>query len=142
VSVSAILNIRWFADWFLKQEATVILKAVVSEDLLFWHCFFGVPGSHNNINVLNFSPLFTNLLNGISPKCEYTINVNWYTQGYYLADGIYPDYSTIVKTLSQPEGLDCKASDPFFWNSTLTINYINSVLSSILEKCKRHCGRM
>jgi hypothetical protein len=98
--------------------SAVILEAIVSQDLWFGHCFFGLPGSHNNINVLNVSLLFTNLLNGISPKCEYKINGNQYTQGYYLADGIYSNYSTIVKTLSQPEGLDRKASDPFFWNST------------------------
>jgi hypothetical protein len=96
----------------------VILKAVVSQDLWFWHCFFGVPGSHNDINVLDVSPLFTNLLNRITPKCEYTINGNQYTHGYYLADGIYPDYSTIFKTLSQPKGLERKASDAFFWPST------------------------
>jgi hypothetical protein len=65
-----------------------------------------MPGSHNDINVLDSSPLFRNLLNGEAPRCEYRINSNAYEQGYYLADGIYPDWATFVKTLSQPDGLD------------------------------------
>jgi hypothetical protein len=102
--------------WFIAdlssslQEATIVLEAVVLQDLWFWHAFFGLPGSHNNITVLNVSPLFTNLLNGVAPKCLFTINGNKYNQAYFLADGIYPDYSTIVKTILQPQGLERKAS--------------------------------
>ncbi|KAH9456062.1 hypothetical protein Pst134EB_033427 [Puccinia striiformis f. sp. tritici] len=87
-----------------EKKATIILEAVVSQDLWFWHSFFGLPGSHNDINVLDVSPLFTNLLNGVAPKCTFTINGTQYDQAYFLADGIYPDYATIVKTISQPEG--------------------------------------
>ena len=39
-----------------------------------WHAYFGMPGSHNDINVLDTSPLFNNLLNRTAPKCEYHIN--------------------------------------------------------------------
>jgi hypothetical protein len=47
-------------------------------DLWFWHAFFGLPGSHNDINFLNVSPLFTNLLNGVTLKCNFKINRNNY----------------------------------------------------------------
>jgi hypothetical protein len=98
------------------QEATVVLEAVVSQDLWFWHAFFCLPGSHNDINILNVSPLFTKLLNGVAPKCEFTINGNKYKQGYYLADGIYPDYATLVKTISQPQGIERKVRKiTFVW---------------------------
>ncbi|KAH9457201.1 hypothetical protein Pst134EA_033057 [Puccinia striiformis f. sp. tritici] len=89
-----------------EKKATIILEAVVSQDLWFWHSFFGIPGSHNDINVLDMSPLFTNILNGVAPKCTFLINGNEYSQAYFLADGIYPDYATIVKTISQPQGLE------------------------------------
>ena len=91
-----------------QQTPTVILEAVASHDLWIWHAFFGLPGSHNDINVLDSSPLFKNLLNGVAPRCEYVINGHRYTQGYYLADGIYPDWATFVKTLSEPQGLEQK----------------------------------
>jgi hypothetical protein len=65
-----------------------------------------MPGSHNDINVLDTLPLFANLLNGRGPKCEYKINGNDYHKGYCLADGIYPDWAKFVKTISQPLGAE------------------------------------
>jgi hypothetical protein len=87
---------------------TIVLKAVASQDLWIWHAYFGMPGSNNDISVLNASPVFTDIVEGRAPECKYTINGNTYHQGYYLADGIYPDYSTLVKTISQPQGLERK----------------------------------
>ena len=34
------------------SECTVILEAVASQHLSIWHSFFGMAGSHNDINVL------------------------------------------------------------------------------------------
>jgi hypothetical protein len=101
------------------QKPTVILEAVSSQDMWIWHAYFGMPGSHKDINVLDSSPLFQNLLYRKAPKCTFSINGNTYNQGYYLADGIYPDWSTFVKTLSQP------------WRSD----------GSILSKCKNQDER-
>jgi hypothetical protein len=86
------------------------LEAVVSQDLWFWHSFFGLAGTHNDLNVLAMSPIFTNLYNGVTPKCSFIVNGREYSQPYYLADGIYPDYATIIKTISQPQGLERQVS--------------------------------
>ncbi|XP_071718449.1 uncharacterized protein [Rutidosis leptorrhynchoides] len=79
-----------------------MLEAVASHDMWIWHAFFGMTGSNNNINVLNNSPLFDALKNGSVPPASFTVNGHHYTKGYYLADGIYPDWATLIKGYSQP----------------------------------------
>ena len=86
------------------HEPTIILEAVASYDLWIWHAFFGLQGSHNDINVLEHSNVFSLLAEGKAPAINFSINGNDYTMGYYLADGIYPRWSTFVKTIPSPRG--------------------------------------
>ncbi|KAL9674532.1 hypothetical protein QQ045_030804 [Rhodiola kirilowii] len=85
-----------------KGRPTIILEAVASYDTWIWHSFIGVPGAQNDINVLHQSDIFDPLLAGISPQVTYKVNGNTYNAGYYLADGIYPKYSSFVKTIPNP----------------------------------------
>ncbi|XP_020271864.1 uncharacterized protein LOC109847032 [Asparagus officinalis] len=82
---------------------TIILEAVASYDLWIWHAYFGLPGSNNDINVLQSSNLFDNLSQGIAPPAHYTIQGKNYDVGYYLADGIYPKWPTLVQTISNSD---------------------------------------
>lgn len=66
------------------HEPTIILEAVASYDLWIWHTFFGLSGSHNDINVLERSSLFTELSKGRAPPVNYTINGNQYNMEYYF----------------------------------------------------------
>ena len=86
-----------------KLKPTTVLEAMASCDLWIWHCFFGLLGSLNDINVLQRSHLFAQLVSGKAPVCNYTINGHDYTMEYYLADDIYPSWSTFVKTISDPK---------------------------------------
>lgn len=63
-----------------------------------------MPGSHNDLNILDRSPLFSDLAQGKAPPIHYTINGHNYDMGYYLADGIYPQWATLVQTISSPQG--------------------------------------
>nr|XP_040245232.1 translation initiation factor IF-2-like [Aegilops tauschii subsp. strangulata] len=55
-----------------------------------------MPGSHNDINVLERSPVFRRLCNGESPPDKYTVNNPEYNMRYYLADDIYPQWENIL----------------------------------------------
>ncbi|XP_020271452.1 uncharacterized protein LOC109846616 [Asparagus officinalis] len=62
-------------------------------------------GFNNDINVLEASHLFAKLAEGIAPHAHYVIQGKHYNMGYYLADGIYPKWSTLVQTIHDPRGL-------------------------------------
>ena len=89
-----------------EKVPAMALEAVVDSRLWFWHAYFGMPSANNDLNVLDHSPLFRNLLNGTAPEVKFTVDGVMYMMGYYLANGIYPDWKIIVKTISDPEG--CK----------------------------------
>ncbi|KAM3297904.1 hypothetical protein ACQJBY_039716 [Aegilops geniculata] len=82
----------------------IIVQAFATNDLWIWHSFFDFLGSHNDLNVLSRSPLFSTLITGDAPACNYSVNGHNYSMGYYLADGIYPTWAALVKTIPRPKG--------------------------------------
>ena len=94
----------WQGMYQGKEEVpTVALEAVVDHRLWFWHAWFGMPGSNNDINVLDQSPLLKDLMHGQAPEITFTVNGKQYKMGYYLADGIYPDWKIFIKTILEPQ---------------------------------------
>jgi hypothetical protein len=67
----------------------MILEAIAKYDLWIWHAFFGMPGTNNDVNVLQRSSVFDPMTSDRMPPVHYTINGYTYNFGYYLADGIY-----------------------------------------------------
>lgn len=81
---------------------TIILEVVADYDLWIWHAYFGLPSSNSDINVLERSNLFANLAQDIALPAQYVIQGRQYNLGYYLADSIYPKWSTIMQTIHEP----------------------------------------
>nr|XP_043625650.1 uncharacterized protein LOC122597081 [Erigeron canadensis] len=65
-------------------------------------------GSNNDINVLNQSHLFREIVEDMASDTSFTVNGTDYQKGYYLADGIYPEWATFVKAFSCPQDLKKK----------------------------------
>ncbi|GJY18274.1 nucleotide-binding alpha-beta plait domain-containing protein [Tanacetum coccineum] len=59
------------------------------------HGFSGMLGS------INYNPpLFDDLLDDKSPVASYVVNGVGFEKGYYIADGIYPQWATFVKSFT------------------------------------------
>nr|GEU59180.1 hypothetical protein [Tanacetum cinerariifolium] len=59
-----------------KKYPTIILEAVASQDLWIWHAYYGTAGANNDINVLDNSPLFDDLLDDLAHAVPYVVNAN------------------------------------------------------------------
>ncbi|WVZ49381.1 LOW QUALITY PROTEIN: hypothetical protein U9M48_000748 [Paspalum notatum var. saurae] len=75
---------------------TIILEALRIISIFGMH-------SNNDINVLNQSPLFTEVIKGEAPRVQFSVNGKQYNTGYYLADGIYPEWAAFVKSVREPQ---------------------------------------
>ncbi|XP_058211662.1 uncharacterized protein LOC131323840 [Rhododendron vialii] len=84
------------------NKPTLILEAIASRDLWIWHAFFGMVGSHNDVNVLDHAQNFDNFIHGRMPPVNYVVNGHQYTLGYYLANGIYPQWATLIQSIQHP----------------------------------------
>ena len=47
--------------------------------------------------------MFDNLASGNAPSVNFTVNGTAYNMGYYLADGIYPPWATLIKGISSAQ---------------------------------------
>uniref|UniRef100_A0A0D3DK36 DDE Tnp4 domain-containing protein n=1 Tax=Brassica oleracea var. oleracea TaxID=109376 RepID=A0A0D3DK36_BRAOL len=104
-------------------KPTIVLEAVASYDLWIWHAFFGAPGTMNNLNILDRSPVFDDVINGIAPQVSYYVNGKEYHLAYYLADGIYPKLTTFIQSIRLPQTemqtkFACKQDLPLSKNSS------------------------
>ncbi|GJU17986.1 reverse transcriptase domain-containing protein [Tanacetum coccineum] len=72
-----------------------------------WHLFVGANGRINDLNGLYGSLLFVIELADTASECPFVVNGHTYRKGYYLADGIYPAWSTFVKSFSVARDEKC-----------------------------------
>ncbi|XP_073154148.1 uncharacterized protein [Henckelia pumila] len=95
-----------FGDWYLRSPNTEDIERIllIGKQRGFLGMLGSLDCSNNDINVLSKSHLFANLANGVAPPANYVIQGKEYIVRYYLADGIYPKWATLVQTIHNPQG--------------------------------------
>uniref|UniRef100_A0A0D3DML2 Myb-like domain-containing protein n=1 Tax=Brassica oleracea var. oleracea TaxID=109376 RepID=A0A0D3DML2_BRAOL len=61
-------------------------------------------GTLNDINVLDRSPVFDDIIKGQAPQVTFYVNGKEYNLAYYLTDGIYPKWTTFIQSIPIPQG--------------------------------------
>ena len=91
-------------------KKTLILESMADYKRYIWYANFGDAGSLNDINVLDKSSIVGSMLAGtFNLNCsDYTLNGRVRDWMYFLADGIYPEWSIFVKTYSEPHDQSSK----------------------------------
>ncbi|GJU43485.1 ALP1-like protein isoform X1 [Tanacetum coccineum] len=65
-----------------------------------WHSYFEFMVPNNDLNVLYGSPLFDDVLADTAPEAPFVVNERTYKPDTIIVNGIYPTWSTFVKTFS------------------------------------------
>ncbi|XP_048596481.1 uncharacterized protein LOC125578185 [Brassica napus] len=105
--------IRLFGDEYLRRPTPEDLQRLL--DIGEKRGFPGMVGSIdctlNDLNVLDRSPVFDDILEGRAPRVRYVVNGHQYDLAYYLTDGIYPKWSTFIQSISLPQGAKAELFD-------------------------------
>jgi hypothetical protein len=73
-----ISNVIRFDRCLQVPKIIFILEIVASQDLWIWHSFFDMAGSHDDINMLQRSQVFSRLAEDNAPVVHYEINCHGY----------------------------------------------------------------
>jgi hypothetical protein len=91
---------------------TIGLEAVADYNCWIWHSAFGFPGTMNDLNIWDRSPLLASMTDGMHNDIDipFVINGEVFHQLFYLVDGIYPLLARFVSSVKDPTN----AIDKFF----------------------------
>jgi Plant transposon protein len=83
---------------------SIVLEAVADYSTWIWHTRFGFPGTHNDINIWDQSSLLRMFLDGSFGDIDFPFRIanKTFNKVWLMTDGIYPELSRFVKTISVP----------------------------------------
>jgi Plant transposon protein len=100
--------------------------------LWIWSLFFGIPGSRDDINILNASPHFQSIRAGTLPPARSATNVEGLnlTWNYFLVHAVNPRYRIFLTTYTRPENKKQKMFSKVQEGAHKSVERVFSVLFS------------
>ncbi|XP_047978936.1 uncharacterized protein LOC125220844 [Salvia hispanica] len=80
---------------------TFILEVVADYRLWIWHAYFRVPGSNTDVNVLNNSNLFSEVLNGKASAINFIANNRQYKMGQFSSSKIQHQHLQVEESVKR-----------------------------------------
>uniref|UniRef100_A0A0D3E4H0 DDE Tnp4 domain-containing protein n=1 Tax=Brassica oleracea var. oleracea TaxID=109376 RepID=A0A0D3E4H0_BRAOL len=98
--------INLFGDEYLRRPTPEDLQRLlyIGEQCGFPGMIGSIDCTMNDLNILDRSPVFDDIINGIAPQVNFYVNGNPYYLAYYLTDGIYPKWATFIQSIRLPQG--------------------------------------
>jgi Plant transposon protein len=83
---------------------SIVLEAMADYNCWFWHSKFGYPGTLNDINIWDQSELLRSFIDGTVGLIDFPFRLagKEFNQLWVFVDGIYPELSRFVKTITVP----------------------------------------
>uniref|UniRef100_A0A0D3A193 DDE Tnp4 domain-containing protein n=1 Tax=Brassica oleracea var. oleracea TaxID=109376 RepID=A0A0D3A193_BRAOL len=97
--------ITLFGDEYLRHPTPEDLERLLhtGDDRGFPGMIGSIDCTMNDLNTLDRSPVFDDIINGVAPQVNYYVNETEYHLAYYLTDGIYPKWATFIQSIRLPQ---------------------------------------
>ena len=86
------------------HKRSVVVDAVAGHDTYFHQAFVGLPGSLNDLNIMARTDLQTKFMHSIAFDHPFILACHRQKGAYLLADGIYPAWTNLMRTIPMPVG--------------------------------------
>ena len=84
------------------HKRSIVVEAIAGHDTYFSQAFVGLPGSLNDINIMGRTDLRKRFEESHAIEHVFSLDGEEFTGAYLLADGIYPPFPYLMKTISMP----------------------------------------
>ena len=84
------------------HKRSIVAEAICGHDMYFYQVYVGLPGSLNDIAIMGQTTMQSNYMESGAIDMTYSVAGEEFTGAYFLADGIYPDFPYLVKSVAEP----------------------------------------
>ena len=90
------------------KKKSIVAEAIAGHDMYIFQAFVGLPGCLNDINIMGRTDTQSKYMHSAAIDIKFKLASQEFTGAYFLADGIYPDYPYLMKSIPEPVNMKQK----------------------------------